>query len=286
MGTLEDALKIALSENVSVKVADMEIERSEYAKKGTYSSLFPQINASGSYQRTIKKQVMYMGGGDDEEGGGGMASMFAGIFDPIYYYINGIMKETGVVIPPYVPPVVEQESSSDDGIAVGRLNTYNFGVSASMPLVNAQLWQSLKISGQSVDLAVEKARSSRLEMVTQVKQAFYAALLAKEALGVYGSVYDNAVENFNKTESRYKVQKASELEYTRAKTAVASAIPNVYNAEGSVILALWQLKAVMGVDLDMDVDIVGSLGDYADTMFRDIHENEDFTLDRFVEPKQ
>lgn len=277
--TLEDALKIALSENVSVKVADMEIERSEYAKKGTYSSLFPQINASGSYQRTIKKQVMYMGGGDDEEGGGGMASMFAGIFDPIYYYINGIMQETGVVIPPYVPPVVEQESSSDDGIAVGRLNTYNFGVSASMPLVNAQLWQSLKISGQSVDLAVEKARSSRLEMVTQVKQAFYAALLAKEALGVYGSVYDNAVENFNKTESRYKVQKASELEYTRAKTAVASAIPNVYNAEGSVILALWQLKAVMGVDLDMDVDIVGSLGDYADTMFRDIHENEDFTLD-------
>ena len=98
--TLEDALKIALSENVSVKVADMEIERSEYAKKGTYSSLFPQINASGSYQRTIKKQVMYMGGGDDEEGGGGMAGMFASIFDPIYYYINGIMQQTGVVIPP------------------------------------------------------------------------------------------------------------------------------------------------------------------------------------------
>ena len=66
--TLDDALRIALSENVSVKVADKEIERLTYAKKGTYASLFPQINASGSYQRTIKKQVMYMGGGDDEEG--------------------------------------------------------------------------------------------------------------------------------------------------------------------------------------------------------------------------
>ena len=53
--SLEDALRIALSENVAVKVADKEIERSEYAKKGTYSSLFPQINGSGSYQRTIKK---------------------------------------------------------------------------------------------------------------------------------------------------------------------------------------------------------------------------------------
>ena len=58
--TLDQALKIALSENVSVKVADMEIERTGYAKKGAYAALYPQIDASGAYQRTIKKQVMYM----------------------------------------------------------------------------------------------------------------------------------------------------------------------------------------------------------------------------------
>ena len=53
--SLQDALKIALSENASVKVADREIERVGYARKGTYASLFPQISGSGSYQRTIKK---------------------------------------------------------------------------------------------------------------------------------------------------------------------------------------------------------------------------------------
>ena len=58
--TLEQALEIALSENVSVKVADLEIKRAQYAKKGAYASLFPQIDLSGSYQRTIKRQVMYM----------------------------------------------------------------------------------------------------------------------------------------------------------------------------------------------------------------------------------
>jgi outer membrane protein TolC len=57
---LEQALEIALSENVSVKVADMEIQRTGYAKKGAYAALYPQIDASGAYQRTIKKQVMYM----------------------------------------------------------------------------------------------------------------------------------------------------------------------------------------------------------------------------------
>ena len=43
--SLDDALKIALSENTSVKVADMEIQRQKYAKKGAYGALFPQINA-------------------------------------------------------------------------------------------------------------------------------------------------------------------------------------------------------------------------------------------------
>ena len=51
--TLEQALEIALSENVSVKVADMEIQRTGYAKKGAYAALYRQIDASGAYQRTF-----------------------------------------------------------------------------------------------------------------------------------------------------------------------------------------------------------------------------------------
>lgn len=115
-------------------------------------------------------------------------------------------------------------------------------------------------------------------MVSQVKQAFFAVLLAKESLNVYEEVYDNAIENFRQTEKKYNVQKASELDYIRAKTSVNSAIPNVYQAENAVFLALWQLKAVMGVDLDMDIDVAGSLGDWSETMFRDIHEHDDFDL--------
>ena len=273
--SLDDALRIALSENVAVKVADKEIERSEYAKKGTYSSLFPQVNGSGSYQRTIKKQIMYMDSdsGDDGDGGGfGMLSSLA----PYFERINELSVLQGM--PPIIPGQ-DESSSSNNGFAVGRWNTYNYGVSAQLPLVNAQLWESLKISGQAVDLAVEKARSSRLDMVTQVKQAFYAVLLAKEAFNVYKDVYENAVENFVQTEKRFNAEKASELEYTRAKSVVANAIPNVYNAESSIILALWQLKAVMGIDLDRNIDVAGSLDDYSTQMFRDIHENEDPSLD-------
>ena len=250
--TLEQALEIALSENVSVKVADKEIQRAEYAKKGTYAALFPQIDGSASFQRTIEKQVMYMdfdmssimgtgAGGSEGEGG-------------------------------------EESSKQNNGMEVGRWNSFSAGFSAGMPLVNFQVWESLRISGQDVELAVEKARSSRLEMVTQVKSAYYSALLAKESYKVYKEVYDNALANFEKISLKREAQKASELEYARAATTLANAVPNPYDSQNAITLTLWQLKAVMGVDLDMEIDVAGELADYARDMSILFSEDE-LTLD-------
>lgn len=261
--TLEQALQIALSENVSVKVADQEIQRTDYARKGTYASLFPQIDVSGSYQRTIKKQVMYMdldmGGGTSGEGGsagdGSGDSALAG-FD------------------------------TSEGLEVGRWNTWAAGLNATMPLVNTQLWKSLKVSGLEVELAIEKARSSRLDMVTQVKQAFFATLLAKEAFQVYKDVYENAVTNCQETEKKFRAQKATEYDLTRAKTNVANAVPDVYNAESSVILSLWQLKAVMGVDLDMNIDVAGTLDDYSQQLFYEPSQADSLSLENNTTMRQ
>ena len=276
--TLDEAIRIALDKSPTVKIADMEVQRAEFAKKGSYAMLYPQISASASYQRTIKKQVMYMGGGDDDdEGGGGMSSMMSGVLDPIMYYINELYKGTGVPYVPYVAPATTTDDSSDGGIAVGRWNTFNAGIMANMPLINAQLWKSLEISGESVDLAVEKARTSRLETVNQVKQAYFAVLLAKEAKNVYKSVYDNAVQNLELTQKKYNASKASELDLARAKTTVANAVPDMFNSENAIYLSLWQLKAVMGIDLEAEIDVKDSLLVYSDSMSRIINDN-DLTL--------
>ena len=260
--SLEDALKIALSENVSIKVAEMEVERVGFARKGAYGQLLPSIDASGTYSRTIKKQVMYMD------------------FD-----MSSLSGDSSSESSEYTEET-SSASSSNDGFEVGRWNTYSAGISMAMPLINAQLWENIKITGQDVELAVEKARSSRMETVTQVKQAYYGVLLAKEAFEVYKSVYENALANFQQTEKRYNAQKASELEYTRAKSTVQNAIPNVYDSESSVILGLWRLKAVMGIDLDKEIDVAGSLKDYSTEMFRDIHENDDISLEGNTDLRQ
>ena len=284
--TLEDALKVALSENTSVKVADMEIERQQYARKGSYAALLPQVSASGMYSYALKKQKVYFGSdkkdddGEGSSGGGGMAGMMASLMNPIMYYIQQLYDGTGIPFVPYVDPDAGKEGGgSSEPMEMGRTHSVTFGLSAQMPLVNFQLWESLRLTGDQVELAVEQARESRLGTVASVKQAFYGILFAKEAYKVYNSVYENAVENFRLTEMRFNAAKASELDLTRAKANVAAAIPNLYNAENSVELALWQLKAVMGVDLDRNIDIAGTLEEYAGQMFSDIAEGERASLD-------
>lgn len=225
--TLDEAIEIALSESNTVKIADMTIEKTGYAKKGAYSALYPNVSVSGNYQRTLKKQVMVM-----EMGGNSMS------------------------------------------IEVGTSNNVSAGVTAAMPLVNAQLWQSLKLSALDVELAIEQARSSKISLVSQVKQSFYAVLLAKEAYNVYKEVYDNAQKNFEDVEKKYKVGKASEFDYLRAKVNVNNAEPEVFSAENAVVLAIWQLKAIMGIDLNTELDVEGALSDYVSEVVAVVQETD------------
>ena len=297
--TLQQALEIALSENVAVKVADLEIQRTQYAKKGAYAALYPSIDLTGAYQRTIKRQVMYMDIDPEKMAGmmgGGSSSSATDIMTGIMQRIAALEQNAGIPSPaPSLPSVPETDTNTEesagassmaDGMEVGRLNTLNGGVSVAMPLINAQLWKGLKISGMDVELAVEKARASRLDMVTQVKSAFFGTLFAKEALDVYQQVHDNAVDNFNETKKKFDAQKVSELELLRAKTNVASAVTNLYNAESTVVLALWQLKAVLGVDLDMNIDVAGKLDDWSQQMFYDIHQHDSINVDNNSAMKQ
>ena len=228
--TLDQALEIALSENNTIKIADMTVEKTGYARKGSYAALYPNISANGSYQRTLKKQVMVM-----DMGGQPME------------------------------------------IKVGRDNNITTSASASMPIVNAQLWESLKLSGLDVELAVEQARSSKIAMVKQVKQAFYAVLLAQEAYNVMNQVYENAQKNFEKADQRFNVGKASEVERLRAQVTMLNAEPSVSSAENAVLLATWQLKAVMGIDLGTEVEVVGNLNDYTEQMLAPYASEEDLS---------
>ena len=110
-----------------------------------------------------------------------------------------------------------------------------------------------------------------------MKQAFYAVLLAQKSHEVVGQVYENARKNYEKTEQRFNVGKVSEVERLRAQVTMMNAEPNVSSAENAVLLTTWQLKAVMGIDLETEVQVVGDLNDYTEQMLTPYVSEEDIS---------
>ena len=56
--SINEAIELALSDNPTVKVANLEIERYDYVRKQTISSLYPSVDVSGQYSLAIRRQEM------------------------------------------------------------------------------------------------------------------------------------------------------------------------------------------------------------------------------------
>jgi len=147
-------------------------------------------------------------------------------------------------------------------ISVGTDNNWMGGVTLSLPLVAPALWKTVQLSALDIDLAVEKARSGRLAMISAVKQAYYSLLLAKDSYVVLKKNYDNVALNTKTVTDKYEQGMASEFDKLRAEVALKNQHPNLLASETAIELASMQLKALMGLDIEYPVVFEGSLIQY------------------------
>ena len=59
--TLQEAIDLALSENPTIKVADLEVERYDYVRKEMLGNLYPSLSASGTYTYAVVKSEISKG---------------------------------------------------------------------------------------------------------------------------------------------------------------------------------------------------------------------------------
>ena len=164
---------------------------------------------------------------------------------------------------------IEKQTMAMNGqtFKVGSLNSMNGGVSASLPVFAPALYQSMKLTKTDVQLALEKARSSRLDMVNQVTKAFYQLLLAQDGYDVLQKSYKQSEDNFNVVNAKYEQGSVSEYDKISADVQMRSLKPSVVSAGNGVNLAMLQLKVLMGMESNIPVAVVGNLKDYEMAMF-------------------
>lgn len=236
--TLDECIYIALSENPTVKVADLEVVKVQYSRDETLANLLPNVSFSGQYNRTLKKQVAYMnldGFGGGQEG-------------------EAAPEESG-------------ESRGDKGFEMGLDNSYSMGFSASMPLIAPQMWASMKLSEVEIESAVEKSRASRLDMVNQVKNAYYALLFAIDSKRTVQQSYDMARTTYESYVNRQAVGDASEYDVLRASVAMQNIEPELYQCEIAIRQARLQLAILMGMDVNTSFTIAGDLEQFSADMY-------------------
>ena len=239
--SLDQCLEIALNDNPTIKVADMEIQRVDYAKKETIGQLLPTISFGANYNRMVAKQVAYMNmdnfpgmGGGEEEGG---------------------EAETQAAS--------RSKGAGNNGIKMGLDNSYQAGFNASVPLIAPQLWKTLKLNDSQILQNVEAARASRLSLVNQVKSAYY----------------DNAKFNHEVFLKKFQVGTASEYDVLRSSVQVKNVEPELLQAEIAIKQARLQLAILMGMDASIPIKAATQLSDYEESMY-DVTLSIDKSIDR------
>lgn len=228
---LETALSIAHDNNPTIKIAELEIERVDYAKRETLGNLLPSLSASGQYTNNIMKSVMFM------------------------------------------PESFSAMMGGQKYMEIGYKNSYTATVSAALPIVNFALWEQIKSKQNEIDIIIEKSRASKIDMTKQVKDAYFAVLLAKNSLNVLERSINNAKETLKTTKTSYEQGMVSEYDYIRAQVQVNNLNPTYISAKNGLDLAILQLKMILSLPTNQEISLKENLEDFSNKV-TEINLNE------------
>lgn len=203
--TLPQALELALSENPTVRVAEMEVERYDYVKRQTWGSLLPQLTASGNYTRSIIKSEMR------------------------------------------------------GGLSFGADNTFALQGDLTLPLFAPSVYRTLKMNDTQRAAAVESARASRIDLVAEVRKAFYNILLAEQSLAVLRESEATVQRTVDDTRVQYDHGLASEYDLLTAQVQLSNLRPTILQTENSIKLAKLMLKMYLSIPEEVEIEVEGEL---------------------------
>lgn len=147
-------------------------------------------------------------------------------------------------------------------IALGQKYTMQGQFSLSLPVIAPQLWKAVQLSEQDVELSLESSRSSKIDLIKQVKNAYYTYLLVKDSYNTLLAGYNTASLNAKNITDMYNQGLVSEYDKLVADVSVKNQLPNVVSTKNAVRLSELQLKILIGVDINEPIIFEGSLTDY------------------------
>ena len=156
-------------------------------------------------------------------------------------------------------------------------NTWNAALQVAIPLYAPAAYKAMNLTKSDMELAVEKSRGSKIDLVNQVTKAFYQLMLAQDSYEVLNENYKLAEANFNIVNAMYQQGRASEYDKISAEVQKNNAWPSVVSGKNGVELAQLQLKVLMGVTADVKFVIADNLKNYENEMQEALKQDIDLS---------
>jgi outer membrane protein len=138
-------------------------------------------------------------------------------------------------------------------IEIGSDNSYSGSISAGMPLFNMALFRSIQMTEVQMQSALESARPSRINMVNEVKRAYFNCLLANDSYYVIQQSIENAKDNFENTKQLYEQGAVAEYDVIRSEVQVRNLEPSLTEAENGRKVSVLMLKILLGLEKQVPV---------------------------------
>ena len=141
----------------------------------------------------------------------------------------------------------------------GTENTLSFGANLEQPLFTGAVFMAIRVAKIYAEIAEKGVFASREEMIVNVKKAYYSTLLAKEVLELSKLSLKLAENNLKDSEVLHNAGLVSDYDLIRSRVQVKNLIPEVEEAEKTVVVSENLLKLITGIDLESNLVINDSL---------------------------
>jgi len=168
-------------------------------------------------------------------------------------YTNNIMK-----------PVFFSDFFPGGKMEVGSTNSYSITGTLQVPVFSMALYKSIQLSEIEIKSALESARTTKLDLIQQVKNSFYGVVMLEKSIEVLEQSFKNARESADNIRKMYENGMASEYDKIRSDVAARNISPSLTQARNGLELAKMQLKVLMSLNINQPVEIVGDFDGYND----------------------
>lgn len=260
--TIEEAVELALVHNYLLEKGMLNLEKADLQIRQAWGTVYPQVSAAGSYTRNLKSPNPFAG-----SDAGGLFDLFGAMewlnynetartdsdasTDPLTFEEFMDRQQQGLEDAGATPP------SGDNPFAID--NQFNAGLSVTQTLFNGAAFAAIRGAEQLQQMNRDEFASRQQMVAHQIRERFYAALLAREQVEVLDSSVERLRQTVRETEAAVEAGILSNYQRLSAEVELVNLETQLISAGNQAELAVRSLGLAIGIPVETVVTLRGEL---------------------------